>query len=286
MKKILIIGSHGMAGHVILHHLREKSKYDVIDIARSNKPFSPKLLMDVTNFDRLANEITTHNPDVIINCIGVLNKDAEDNPAKSILLNSYLPHFIAKVGNEIGSKLIHISTDCVFSGKMGGYTEDSFKDGIGYYAQSKALGEVTYGNNLTIRTSIVGPEIKDDGIGLFHWFMGQNGAVKGYSKAFWTGITTIELAKVIDAAISSDISGLHHLVNDQKISKFELLNLFKDVFNRDGVSIDNFYDYSVDKSLVRTNYAFEYIVPPYLQMVREMKKWMEDHHFLYSYNIR
>ncbi|MBS1528376.1 MAG: SDR family oxidoreductase [Bacteroidetes bacterium] len=271
-----------MAGHVIYYYLKENTPFTVIDVARGDEFFKPKYHLDVTQFDQLAVLLREESPDVVINCIGILNKDAEDNPGKAILLNSYLPHFVAKIGSEIGFKLIHISTDCVFSGTRGGYTENDFKDGIGLYAQSKALGEVTYGNNLTIRTSIVGPELKDNGIGLFDWFMKQNGMVKGYTNAFWTGVTTMELAKAVVAAIEQDTNGLQHLVYRQKISKYDLITLFNSVFKRH-LQIEAYGDYHVDKSLIRTNKEFKYDVPSYQTMIEEMKEWMLDHKFLYKY---
>ena len=124
-----------------------------------------------------------------------------------------------------------------FSGKEGSYTEDSFKNGIGFYAQSKALGEVINTKDLTFRTSIIGPELKQNGIGLFHWFMNQSGDVSGYKEAFWSGVTTIELAKAIDQAIDQKLTGLYHLVNNNKISKYDLLDYINTVFRNDKILI-------------------------------------------------
>lgn len=283
MKKILLIGSKGMAGHILYHYIKENTAFELIDIARGTASHVPSYEMDVTDFDGLEKVIRAERPEIVVNCIGVLNQDAEQHPEKAILLNSYLPHFLAQKGNELNYKLIHISTDCVFNGKKGGYTELSEKDGIGFYASTKALGEVTYGNHLTLRTSIVGPEIKATGIGLFNWFMKQQGEINGYTQAYWTGVTTIELAKAIVEAIKQDISGLHHLVNEQKISKYELVGLFKQVFEIQTVEILPYADYHVDKSLVRTNFAFNYKVPSYLDMVAEMRQWVIQHKDLYQY---
>jgi dTDP-4-dehydrorhamnose reductase len=280
-KKIFIIGSKGMAGHVIYHYLKENTNFKVVDAARNNGFFKSDYNLDITDFKQLGTIIAAEAPDVVINCIGILNKDAEDNPDTAILLNSYLPHFIAMLGKDLGFKLIHISTDCVFNGKRGDYTVNDIKDGIGFYAQSKALGEVCYGENLTIRTSIVGPDLKDDGIGLFNWFVKQHGKIKGYTKAFWTGVTTVELAKAIVAAIEQNIQGLHHLVNGEKISKYDLIDIFKMVFERNEIQIEAFDGYQVDKSLVKNDSDFKYNVPPYKQMIEEMKKWVERHANLY-----
>lgn len=283
MKKVLIIGSKGMAGHVVYNYLKENTDFIIIDIARGTENHLPTYQVDVTDFDALQDILQKEKPDFVINCIGILNKDAEDNPAKAIHLNSYFPHFLAKSGSEYGFKLIHISTDCVFDGKDGGYTENSFKNGKGFYAETKALGEVTYGNNLTIRTSIIGPELKKEGIGLFHWFMYQSGKIKGYTNAYWTGITTIELAKAIEAAIKEDITGLHHVVNNEKINKYNLVNLFKDTFQKKMVEIEPYDGYTVDKSLIKTNMAFNYKVPSYTLMIQEMQVWIENHKELYKF---
>lgn len=283
MRKILIIGSKGMAGHIIYHYFKENSNFEIIDIARGTDFHTPKYQIDVTNFDRLKEILKLEEPNHVINCIGVLNKDAEENPEKSILLNSYFPHFLAKVGKEIGFKLIHISTDCVFNGQKGNYLENSVKDGVGFYAQTKALGEVMYENNLTIRTSIIGPELKGNGIGLFHWFMNQHGNINGYSSALWTGVTTLELAKGMLEAINQDISGIQHFVNNDKINKYELTSLFKKVFKRESIHISPYDDYKVDKSLIRSNFDFKYEVPSYEIMISEMKEWIDNHTDLYTY---
>jgi dTDP-4-dehydrorhamnose reductase len=282
MKKIIIIGSKGMAGHVIYKYLKTHTSYQIVDIARGTDFFIPSYNLDVTDFSLLEKVLNTEKPDVVINCIGILNQDAEAHPDRAIALNSYLPHFIARIGEKLKFKLIHISTDCVFSGKRGGYAEDSFKDGEGFYAQTKALGEIKYGNNLTIRTSIIGPELKDNGIGLFNWFMNQKNVIKGYTLAFWTGVTTIELAKAIVAAISHDLTGLHHLVNDEKISKFELVNLMKKIFVKDDLTIEEYDGYKIDKSLIRTTDDFKYHVPTYEYMINEMKSWINHHEKLYK----
>ncbi|MGQ7853154.1 dTDP-4-dehydrorhamnose reductase family protein [Pedobacter sp. WC2501] len=283
MKKVLIIGSKGMAGHVIYNYFKENTDFSVVDIARGSDGHLPTHQIDVTNLASLTDVLKTEMPDYVINCIGILNRDAEDNPEKSILLNSYFPHFLAKNGKALNFRLIHISTDCVFDGKKGGYTEDSFKDGKGFYAETKALGEVTYANNLTIRTSIIGPELKEDGIGLFHWFMNQQGKIKGYTNAYWTGITTVELAKVIVAAISEGITGLHHVVNNEKINKYNLVNLFKEIFDKTDIEVEPYDDYKVDKSLIKTNASFSYTVPSYKQMLHEMKVWIDEKHALYKF---
>jgi dTDP-4-dehydrorhamnose reductase len=285
MSKVLIVGSKGMAGHVIYQYLKENTNFEIVDIARGQSSPAPSYQVDVTDFDTLTEIFKSEKPDFVINGIGILNKDAEDNPDKAILMNSYFPHFLAKSGKNLHFRVIHISTDCVFNGKQGGYAEDSEKNGIGFYAQTKALGEINYGNNLTLRTSIIGPELKPDGIGLFHWFMNQDGLIKGYTNAFWTGVTTLELAKSIVEAINQNITGLHHLVNGGKISKFDLTSLFKKVFSKNNITIEAYDGYKVDKSLLKTNDLFNYDVPSYETMLIEMKDWIEGHREIYNHYL-
>lgn len=270
-----------MAGHIIFKYLKQQDRFNVIDISRSDDFFKSSYKMDVTDFDRLRQVLQAERPSYVINCIGVLNKEAEDHPDKAILLNSYLPHLIAKSVKEYDGKLIHISTDCVFNGEKGGYTENAFKDGIGFYAQSKALGEVSYDHHLTLRTSIIGPELKTSGIGLFDWFMKQTGPIKGYAGVFWTGVTTIELAKAVESAMTQDLTGLYHLVNGSKISKYELLQIIGKEFSRESVIIEKYDDYHSDKSLINSRSDFNFQIPSYEDMIREMKGWMLENKELY-----
>ncbi len=282
MKKVLIIGSKGMAGHVLTTFLKESQNFIIADISRNDDFFDSVYKADVTDTRKLDAIIDECAPDIVVNCIGILNKDAEDNPDKTIFLNSYLPHFLAKKGDRLGYKLIHISTDCVFSGKAGGYAETSITDGIGFYAKSKALGEVNYGQHLTIRTSIIGPELKKEGIGLFNWFMRQTGEIDGYTNAYWTGVTTLVLAKAILSGIVNDFHGVHHLVYDKKISKYEMILIFQNEFHKNDISIKPNDQYRVDKSLVVTRNEKLFDVPGYEVMFNEMHNWMLVHKEFYQ----
>ena len=184
---------------------------------------------------------------------------------------------LADCCDKVGAKLIHISTDCVFSGKKGDYIESDVADEVSAYGRTKLLGEVTHGNHLTIRTSIIGPELKSDGIGLFHWFMYQQGQVSGYAHVMWSGVTTIELAKAIDFAAKQDISGLLFLSNNTKISKYDLLGMFNKAFRNPLLKINRENTIQSDKSFLCTRDDFVYNVPDYQTMVELMKKWMFDH---------
>jgi dTDP-4-dehydrorhamnose reductase len=281
-KKIIVLGVNGMAGHVITTGLKADGAYEVISVARTKSVINPTVLIDITDFVSLATIIKNTQADVIINCIGLLNKTAEDNPDEAILVNSYLPHFLESQTKNTNIKVIHISTDCVFSGEEGGYTEKSIKNGKGFYAQSKALGELENTKDLTFRTSIIGPELNTNGIGLFHWFSKQEGSINGFTNAFWTGITTIELLNAIKVAINENLTGLYHLVNNERISKFNLLNLFITVFNK-RLKIEPNDEYRVDKSLVNSRVDFSFKVKSYEEMLIEMKNWIEVNRGLYPH---
>lgn len=286
MKRVLIIGSNGMAGHMIFRYLNKYSDFDVFDIARANSDHKPTYELDVSDFGSLGNILKRDKFDIVINCVGILNNFAVEHPDEAILLNSYLPHFLVKHGKEAGFKVIHISTDCVFSGNEGSYREDSFKNGVGLYAQSKALGEIEDEVNLTIRTSIIGPELKKNGIGFFNWFMQQSDRVDGYNQAFWSGVTTLQLAKNIIEIINTPLlTGLIHLTNGNRVNKYDLLIMFNTIFNR-GVAITPYPDFKVDKSVINTRTDVKFSIPNYLTMISEMKDWMFENKFLYKqYNL-
>lgn len=283
MKKILVIGARGMAGHIVLSYLKSVGEYIVHGVARGINASDEIFNVDVSDTNKLQSIVADNNYDVVVNCIGLLNKTAEDNPDEAVWYNSYFPHLLEAWGIDYDFTLVHISTDCVFSGKEGGYTESSFKNGIGFYAQSKALGEVINERDLTIRTSIIGPELKENGIGLLHWFLNQTGKVSGYTKAYWTGVTTLELAKAIHASIQQDIKGLYHLVNNDKISKFELLQLFNTIFREGQILIEPNEDYRIDKSLINNREDFNYQVPSYSDMIYEMKQWIDTSKSSYTH---
>ena len=180
--KFLVLGCNGMAGHQISLYLQERG-HDVTGFAlEKSKLLDKSIAGDATDFPSLKQIIHDGKFDTVINCIGILNQFAENNHALATLLNSYLPHFVAEAANEIGTQVIHMSTDCVFSGERGQYTEDDFPDGKTFYDRSKALGELNDDRNITLRNSIVGPDINENGIGLLNWFMHQKGEIKGFTK--------------------------------------------------------------------------------------------------------
>lgn len=281
MRKVLVLGSTGMLGHQVVLRLTQNPDFQVFDLSFRNKFRDETIICDVTDFKKLGQLIEDIRPNFIVNCIGILIKGSNDNPKNSILINAYLPHFLTGEGDKVGAKIIHISTDCVFSGKKGGYQESDFRDADDVYGRGKALGEINSEKHLTLRTSIIGPELKKNGEGLFHWFMMQNGKVNGFSEAYWGGVTTLQLAKSIEVAINKNLSGLLHVSNGEKISKLEILGLFKRIWKKDDVEIQKFESKVVDKSLQISN-SFDFNIPSYEKMFTELYEWMLDNQEIYE----
>lgn len=283
--KFFVIGCNGMAGHIIALYLKEQG-YDVIGFARTTSKNVETIIGDAFNTELIKMSIDKHSFDTVINCIGMLNQFAEYDKASAAFLNGYLPHFLVKTTEGTNTQVIHMSTDCVFSGHSGPYTENSFPDGITFYDRSKALGEINDNKNLTLRNSIVGPDIKVDGIGLLNWFMQQNGEVNGFTKAMWTGQTTLQLAKTMEIAAQQRISGLINMVPTENISKYELLKLFNKHLRNSELIIKPVDGVVADKTLIRINDEFDYQIPDYDTMIREMAEWMRNHKELYPhYNL-
>ncbi|MBU1642802.1 SDR family oxidoreductase [bacterium] len=280
-KKIVILGSLGMAGHIMAEFLDETDNYEVFGVARQSGRYVDRVL-DITDFKELENYLDYIKPDYVINCAGALVSQSRDNLAYAILLNSYLPNFLSQSGEKLGYRLIQISTDCVFSGKDGQYTEASFRDGDDNYARSKALGEVINGKDLTIRTSFIGPELKTNGLGLLDWFFKQRGPVEGYTKVYWSGVTTLELAKAIGQFLEQGTTGLYQFCPKEKISKYALVKLFAKIWNKN-VEVVPSEDHEADKSLLCTRHDFNYPTPEYEKMLIELKSWMDKHPAYYAH---
>jgi dTDP-4-dehydrorhamnose reductase len=271
--KILILGGKGMAGHMILSYLRRIPEYTVYYTSRDYNDKNG-IYLNVINAIKVEELINEIRPDLVINCVGILNDHASNHKELAFLVNSLLPHQLAKIVERRNGKLIHISTDCVFSGEKGSYTEKEIPDGTSVYAKSKQLGEVITDKHLTIRTSIIGPELKKDGIGLFLWFMNQTGTIKGFKNVFWNGVTTLELAKAIDWMIKEEVTGLYHLASEEKISKYHLLKLIQETFNKNDVEIVPDTEIILDRTIKSTRKDFKYSVPSYADMLLELKEWM------------
>lgn len=280
--KFLILGASGMAGHTIAIYLKEQG-HNVLGFARHEVPFVPCITGDAMDTGFLRELISNGEFDSVVNSIGILNQSAEQHKSRAVFLNSYFPHFLADVTSGTSTQVIHMSTDCVFSGKTGNYTEDSLRDGTTFYDRTKALGELEDDKNITLRNSIVGPDINTEGIGLLNWFMKQNGEIKGYTGAMWTGMTTLQLAKIMEKAAEQKAHGLYNMVPEHNISKYDLLRLFNCYIRNDTVQIQPYDGFTADKTLVRTRFDFAEIVPDYKIMVCEMADWMRKHSYLYPH---
>lgn len=285
--KLLVLGCNGMAGHLISIYFKEKGN-DVIGFARSDSRLLDKTIIgDASDMLLVKRTIEDGQYDAVINCIGLLNQFAENNKAMAVLLNGYLPHYLVEITKNTKTRIIHMSTDCVFAGNNGPYYEDSFPNGTTFYDRSKAIGEIDNDKDLTFRNSIIGPDIKESGIGLFNWFMKQEGSIGGFTGAIWTGVTTLTLAKAMETALKENLTGLYNLVNNQSITKFDLCSLFNRYFRNGEVEINPDDKLQLDKSLRRKRYDFSFVVPSYEQQIKEMREWVDSHKDLYPhYNIK
>jgi dTDP-4-dehydrorhamnose reductase len=273
--KLLILGGHGMIGHVMVKYFTKCTDYNVSFTTR-DKRNAQGLYLEARDSVLVEKIIEAVSPNVIINCIGLLNDNAAKNKLDAYRINGLFPHELRRIADRIGSTLIHISTDCVFSGARGDYTEKDRPNGTSIYARTKALGEVIHEKHLTIRTSIIGPEIRGHGNRLLHWFLQQQGIVKGYKNVIWNGLTTIELAKAVHYIIEHPVGGLLHLVSPHKISKLELLQLFKQTFSIQDIILEPDGKIIMDRTLLNTRNDFHYETPGYLQQMIELLNWMSS----------
>ena len=240
---ILILGITGMLGNALFKILSKDKKWRVLGTARNRnalKYFSPSLSKNIItgvqadNFEEIATLLKTQRPDVVINCIGVVKQKSDASDVlQTIPLNTLLPHHLAKITKQIKSRLILISTDCVFSGKKGGYQEADIPDCTDLYGQSKLWGEVTNLKHvLTIRTSIIGHELNSHQ-SLLDWFLNQKKVVSGYTHAVFSGLPTCELGKIIRDLIlpNKGLHGLYH-ISAEPISKYDLLSLIAKIYDK------------------------------------------------------
>jgi len=240
--RILVLGASGMLGSTMFRIFSNDQKYTTygsIREASAKRYFAPELQhalipnVYIDGESGLLAAFAVAKPDVVINCIGIIKQmpNANDH-LESLAINSSLPHRVAKYCDAMGARLVHFSTDCVFSGKKGLYTEDDFPDAYDLYGRSKFLGEVGYKNSITLRTSIIGHELNRSK-SLVDWFLSQSGAVRGFTKAVFSGLPTVEVARVVKAYVipRPDLSGLYHLSVDS-INKFDLLHLVAQTYGR------------------------------------------------------
>ena len=280
--RFLVLGANGMAGHTICLHLTGRG-HAVVGLARARSPLVETIIGDVRDGEALRQHVQGGGFDAVINCVGILNADADRDKAAAVYINAQLPHLLADITRGTATQVIHLSTDCVFSGKRGQYREDDFRDGETFYDRSKALGELEDDKNLTLRTSIVGPDLSPKGIGLLNWFLQQPGPVNGYTGAIWNGQTTLQLAKTIEYAAERRVAGLYNIVPERAVTKFELLELFNRHLRTPPIQVNAVPGLTVDKSLVRTRFALDCPVPDIPQMVAELAEWMRRHRSRYPH---
>jgi dTDP-4-dehydrorhamnose reductase len=237
-------------------------------------PFRDRILagVDIENLDSVVGALAVARPGAVINCVGLVKQLAKaDDPLRAIPINALLPHRLARLSAAVGAKFVHVSTDCVFSGTKGMYLESDPADAQDLYGRSKHLGEVDYPHAITLRTSIIGHELQS-AHGLIGWFLAQEGQVRGYRKAIFSGLPTVELSRVIlDRVLARpDLHGTYHVSADP-ISKYDLLRMVASEYGRaneivpdDRVAIDR----SLDSSRFRR--ATGYSPPSWPELVREM----------------
>ena len=277
--KVIIFGAGGMLGNTLIKTISGDKSYEVYGTLRKEINFfdknnSIKILKNISceKIKELREILFKIKPDITINCIGIVKQLKEANdPKLSILTNSLFPHQLHEICKEINSRLIHISTDCVFSGKKGLYLENDHPDPSDLYGLTKLLGEINSENSLTIRTSIIGHSINSNH-GLVDWFLRQNFQVKGYRKAIFSGLTTLELSNVILKYVltNNSLNGIVH-VSNAPISKFDLLNLVSRIYKK-SIIISPDDNLVVDRSLNSRKFIKQtgYIPPSWETMIEEM----------------
>jgi len=272
--KILVLGSNGMAGHMIVKYLRQQG-HSVSTLARSNADF----ILDIEEISSTEKffKLCSEDFDFIINCIGLLVKDSIENPNRAIIINSWLPHTIENAIKYSETKLIHLSTDCVFDGLSGNYKEDDIHTERNFYGRSKSLGEVNNSKDITFRLSIIGPELKTSGSGLFNWLIhNKERDIPGWENAMWNGITTLQLAKCIEKYINDpSIFGIYNLVNNHVyINKYDLLCKINDIFNLDKNIIRTHGPKTINKILVDTRQSINFEIPDYQKQLLDLKNFI------------
>ena len=282
--KVLILGGTGMLGNALLRLFASSKNFRVVASVRNADSLSrlpPSLHnhvetgVDVDNVDTVARFIAGHRPDVVVNCIGLVKQlsDAND-PLLALPINAMFPHRLARMCASVNARLVHISTDCVFDGAKGNYVETDFSDADDLYGRSKLLGEVDYPNAITLRTSIIGHELGTNH-GLVEWFLSQSGSVRGYARAIFSGLPTVEMGRVIRNFVipRPQLSGLFH-VSAGPISKLELLKLIARHYGKD-IEIIPDDRVVIDRSLDSARFRNEtqYAPPPWDALIEMMKNF-------------
>ncbi len=279
--KILVLGVTGMMGNALFRFLTLNPDLDVYGTARAEgarRYFSNELLeklvtdVSIDSMDCLMQWLAEERPKVVINCIGVIKQRKKaKNPLNVLRINTLLPHSLAILCQAVGARLIHISTDCVFSGRKGHYLETDIPDAEDLYGRSKLLGEVDYPHAITLRTSIIGHELVGKN-SLIGWFLAQEGPVNGFTRAFFSGLPTVELARVIQDVVlpRPDMCGLYH-VAAESINKYDLLKMVAKVYGKN-IEIMPDDSFVIDRSLNMDHFKGEtgYVAPVWPELIRKM----------------
>ena len=279
---IAVAGSTGMLGSMVMRYLKEKG-HTVVGFSRKVLEGYTDEILDVHNSQHLSQLygwIKKHKPAAIIDCIGLLVKDSQDNPAEAAYLNSYFPHLLENMTKGTKTKVIYISTDCIFNGEALVYHEDDLPTETNYYGRSKTLGELNNDKDLTLRQSIIGPAPQANNTGLFNWLITQKEElIKGYGLVQWNGLTTLELAKHIENILlnHSELHGIYQLVPEAiTISKYNLLGLIRDIWDLPvGIQADN--SVISNKILVNTRTDYPAEIPDYETQLEELYDYMNKH---------
>ncbi|RYB94303.1 SDR family oxidoreductase [Nocardioides oleivorans] len=281
---VLVLGASGMLGHALVHELpRHLDGVEVRGTVRSldavdetfRAQVEPRLVdgVDVLDQPSVAAVLAELRPDVVVNAVGVIKQaPGVDDTVLTTQINALLPHLLARDCSAVGARLVQISTDCVFSGRVGGYTEDDVPDPVDFYGRSKLLGEVA-APHVTLRTSIIGPELRHGG-SLLEWFLSRDGEqVNGFSRAIYSGLPTVELARVMGSVVlpRPGLTGIWQVAS-QPISKYDLLRLVADEYGWTG-TIEREDAFTLDRSLSASRFADEtgYVAPSWPDLVHEMR---------------
>lgn len=282
--RVMVLGVTGMLGNAMLRVLSANSGLNVYGTARSDSSrryFSDSLSrqilvgVDVGNHDTLVKAFASVRPDVVVNCVGLVKQLADaDDPLQAVPINTLLPHRLASLCQAAGARLVHISTDCVFSGAKGDYSESDFPDAYDLYGRSKLLGEVDYPHAVTLRTSIIGHELSGQR-SLVGWFLAQQGPVKGFTRAIFSGLPTVELARVVCDFIlpRPELHGLYH-VAAKAINKYDLLKLVAEAYGKT-IEVMASDELVIDRSLNADRFkdATGYVPPEWPALVQSMSEF-------------
>jgi dTDP-4-dehydrorhamnose reductase len=260
-----------MLGHLLVDYFLSRG-YEVAGIIEED--------CDINQTD-LWIRIDSEKPDIIINSYRLVIEPCEADPTRAMYINSFIPKYLGWRYQDSPVRIIHLSTDCVFSGKKGDYSVADIPDGRSIYSLTKYSGELHNSKDLTIRTSYLGPNLADKNEELFDWLLAQSGEVNGYTNAFWNGVTTLELAKTIEHAIKKNISGLYHLGSETKLSKYELLSIIKNKYSLDHIKINTVNNDLIDRFLIDNRK--ELSISDYDTMFEELHVYMQANRELYNH---